>query len=46
MRMTTPAACDESLFRVRYGPGGAVTGDGSVASASDADAQSMSKQEL
>lgn len=27
MRMTTPAACDESLFRVRYGPDGVVSDD-------------------
>eukprot|EP01043_Picozoa_sp_COSAG02_P042618 COSAG02_NODE_3636_length_6445_cov_4.961235_2_plen_62_part_00 len=27
MRMTTPAACDESLLRVRYGPEGPVAAD-------------------
>jgi|EP01043_Picozoa_sp_COSAG02_P006508 hypothetical protein len=58
MRMTTPAACDESLLRVRYGPDGPVAGgnlegldsdtapDGGDTTASDVDAQGKSKQEL
>ncbi len=56
--MTTPAACDESLLRVRYGPDGPVAGgnlegldsdtapDGGDTTASDVDAQGKSKQEL